>query len=160
MAEENLPVFKFYRTGEVVEHGSFKGHRGVLEANGTVYWTIERDINVFVSVPGGRFTLSMEYSPTKKRNDQPRRQFRVIGHNVPGDHGGIANIAIHDAKYPEALEGCIAPGKQMIPGGIGQSAIALEELFKACGGFEVKAEAAILLVTIKPWDGIGDYPLN
>ena len=160
MAEPNLPVFRFYRTGEVIEHGGFTGHRGVLEAGGTVYPTIERDINRYVAVPGGIFKLSMEYSPTKKRNNEARKQFRVIGHNVIGDHGGLANILIHDAEYPGALTGCIAPGKMMIPGGIGQSMIALEELFNLCGGFQEKAEAAILKVTQKPWDGIGDYPLE
>jgi hypothetical protein len=157
---QNIPTFRFYRTGEIIDHKGFKGNRGVLVANGTVYQTIERDINRYVATPYGTFKLSMEYSPTKTRNDHPRKQFRVIGHNVPGEHGGVANIAIHDAKYPEALEGCIAPGKMMIPGGVEQSFIALEELFTICGGFQVKAEAAILEVTLKPWNGIGDYPLE
>lgn len=160
MAEQNLPVFRFYRTGEVVEHNGNIGHRGILEANGTIYFTIERNINRYVATPGGTFTLKMEYSPTKKRKGKPRRQFRVMGHGVPGEHGGLANIAIHDADYPEELEGCIAPGKLLIAGGVGQSDIALEELFNVCGGFQEKEEAAYLKVTIKPWDGIGDYPLE
>lgn len=160
MPEADVPKFVFYRTHEVVEHNGFKGNRGILQVNGTVYFTVEREIPRYVYVPLGTYTLKMEDSPTKMRGDDPRKQFRIMGHNVPSERGGLANLLIHDGNYPGALEGCIAPGKQQISGGVGQSVLAMDELFNACGGFEPKEEAAILEVTSKPifQDPIGTYP--
>ena len=160
MAEANIPKFTFYRTGEIVEHGGVKGNRGILIANGTVYFTVERDIEKFVDIPIGTYTLKMEYSPTKKVKtniypfvkgiELPRKQFRIMGHNVMGEHGGLANLLIHQGQYPGGLEGCIGPGKMTIPGGVDKSSLAMEELFNACGGFQVKENAAILEVIYKP----------
>lgn len=160
MSEADIPKFVFYRTNEVVEHNGFKGNRGILLVNGTLYFTVEREIPRYVYIPLGNYTLKMEDSPTKKRGDLPRKQFRIMGHNVVGDHGGVANLLIHDGNYPGALEGCIAPGKAKISGGVGQTVLAMDELFNACGGFEPKEEAAILEVTSKPivQDPIGTYP--
>lgn len=170
MAEANIPKFIFYRTNEVVKHGGVKGNRGILQVNGTLYFTIERDIERFVEIPTGTYTLKMEYSPTRTVPTNiypfingvqlPRRQFRIMGHNVRGEHGGLANLLIHQGQYPGGLTGCIAPGKMMIPGGVDQSSIAMTELFNACGGFQEKANAAILEVVMKPifQNPIGSYP--
>jgi Family of unknown function (DUF5675) len=161
MADANIPKFVFYRTNEVVEHGDFKGNRGILQVNGTLYFTVEREIARYVHIPLGTYTLKMESSPTKKRDDVPRQQFRIMGHNVPAERGGLANLLIHDGNYPGGLEGCIAPGKSQIPGGVGQSRIAMDELFNACGGgFQPKDDAAILDVVSKPiiQDPTGTYP--
>lgn len=157
---ENLPIFKFYRTFEVVEHNRVKGNRGILQVNGRLYFTIERDIDRYVDIPIGTYKLKMEYSPTKKIGNESRKQFRIKGHNVPAENGGLANLLIHQGKYPGGLKGCIAPGKMMISGGIDQSDLAMEELFNVCGGFEEKEEAAILEVLTKPfvYDPIGTYP--
>ena len=160
MAEENIPKFVFYRTYEVIEHGGVKGNRGILIANGAVYFTIERDIDRYVEIPIGTYTLKMEFSPTKTIGEEARKQFRIMGHNVPAERGGLANLLIHQGQYPGTLEGCIAPGKMMIPGGVDKSSLAMTELFNACGGFQAKEKAAILEVTTKPfsYDPIGAYP--
>jgi hypothetical protein len=160
MAEANIPKFIFYRTYEVVTHGDFKGNRGILMVNGTLYFTIEREIPRYVYIPLGTYTLKMEDSPTKKRGDEARQQFRIMGHDVQSERGGLANLLIHDGKYPGGLEGCIAPGKLVIPGGVDKSRVAMTELFNVCGGFRVKEEAAILEVVTKPifQDPIGTYP--
>jgi hypothetical protein len=160
MADANAPTFVFYRTYEVVEHRGFKGNRGILRVNGTLYFTIEREILKYVHIPLGTYTLNMESSATKTRGDAPRRQFRIMGHNVPGERGGLANLLIHDNNYPGQNTGCISPGKMQIIGGVGESRIAMGELFNACGGFQVKEDAAILEVAPKPifQDPTGTYP--
>ena len=161
MAEANIPKFTFYRTYETTEHNKVKGNRGILLVKGTLCFTIERDIEHYVNVPIGSYTLKMEYSPTKTINGQPRKQFRIKGHQVPAQGGGLANILIHQGQYPGGLLGCIAPGKMLIAGGIDQSALAMTELFNACGGFQEKEEAATFEVIAKPvfYDPIGVNPL-
>ncbi len=162
MPEADIPTFVFYRTNEVVEHGGFKGNRGILLVNGALYFTVEREIPRYVYIPLGTYTLKMEDSPTKTRGEDkvPRKQFRIMGHNVQAKRGGLANLLIHDGNYPGALEGCIAPGKAQISGGVGQTVLAMDELFNACGGFEPKEEAAVLEVVLKPipQDPTGTYP--
>ncbi len=161
MAEAKIPKFTFYRTYEVVEHNKIKGNRGILQVGGTLYFTIERDIERYVDIPIGSYTLKMENSPTKTLNGVPRKQFRIMGHNVQAEKGGLANLLIHQGQYPGGLLGCIAPGKMMIAGGIDQSSIAINELFNACGGFQVKEEAATFEVIAKPffYNPIGANPL-
>ena len=128
--------------------------------NGTLYFTIERNIDRYVDIPIGTYPLKMENSPTKKVDGQTRKQFRIKGHNVPAEKGGLANLLIHQGQYPGTLEGCIAPGKILISGGIDQSGQAMTELFNACGGFQEKEEAAVLEVLTKPifQNPIGTYP--
>lgn len=46
------------------------------------------------------------------------------------------NIFIHSAEYPEFLDGCIAPGKSINEGGIGQSQNALAEIIDGLGGWK------------------------
>lgn len=142
MAEETIPTFYFYRTNETVIHKGVTGNRGILEAGGTKYFTIERDIKSHVNIPYGTYQLNMEIS-TKHA---PRRQFRIMNHSVHNKSGVYAALLIHVGSFPGDLEGCIGPGKVLHSGGVAQSAIAMEELFKLCGGFQVKANAAILEV--------------
>jgi hypothetical protein len=161
MAQDNLPTFVFYRTGEIIyRNNAVSGHRGVLIAGGRLYFTIERDVDTYVKIPAGVFTLKMEDSPTKKINDSPRKQFRIKGHNVPREEGGLANLLVHQGRYPHTLKGCIAPGKTKIEGGIDQSSTAMQELFDICGKFKPGKEAAVLQVIYKPvfWDPIGVMP--
>ncbi len=144
MATENIPKFFFYRTNEIVERNKVKGNRGILEVNGIYYYTIERDTSRYVHIPFGTYKLKMEISPTKNR-----RQFRINEHNVHNRDGVYAALLIHTGSFPDELLGCIGPGKIMLPNGVGQSAIAMDELFMACGGFNIKDVAAILEVVPK-----------
>lgn len=152
--------FLFYRTFETIQHNGARGNRGILLVNDKVYFTIERDVEKYVDIPIGTYSLKMELSPTKTINGAARRQFRIMGHTVIGEHGGLANLLIHQGKYPGGLQGCIAPGKLMIPGGVDQSGLAMEELFNVCGGFTEKENAAVLKVVPQPVlrDPTSTYP--
>jgi Family of unknown function (DUF5675) len=164
MAEETIPKFYFYRTNETVKHNGVIGNRGILEAGGNLYFTIERDIIKHVNIEFGTYPLSMEISPSHA----PRRQFRIENHNVYNNSGVYAALLIHVGNYPDDLTGCIGPGKSKLTDGVNQSGEAMEELFKFCGGFQVKKNAAILEVVpqfaydLKKLKGtfIGDLSLN
>lgn len=157
----SLPTFIFRRTGEIIKQNKVVvGHRGTLIANGQVYFTVERDIDEYVFIPAGIYTLKMEFSPTKKDSSgNSRKQFRIMGHNVQRQVGGLANLLVHRGASPTTLEGCIAPGKSTTASGIDGSDEAIAELFDYCGGFEDNKNAAYLSVTTIPvFNPIGINP--
>jgi hypothetical protein len=157
----SLPTFVFRRTGEVIKRNKVVvGHRGTLIANSRVYFTVERDIEEYVNIPAGVFTLRMELSPTKlDSSGNPRKQFRIIGHSVPRKAGGLANLLVHRGASPTTLEGCIAPGRTMSTFGVTESDEAIAELFDYCGGFEDQKDAAYLsVIAIPTFNPIGINP--
>ncbi len=145
------PIFIFYRTGEVIKSGNeVIGNLGILSVSGTQYFTVERKIPEYVHIPLGLYTLKMEYSANYQVNGEPRKQFRIMGHNVVREAGGLANLLIHQGSSPSGLTGCIGPGKSKTTTGISQSGEAIEELIAACGGFQIQETAASLSVVSGP----------
>jgi hypothetical protein len=120
------------------------GERGILVAGTVSYHTLERR-GGYVTLPPGEFEIEMEYSPTKKVNGKPRRQFRVLNHGVFNSQEKLAAILMHQGNYPHHVTGCIAPGKTQSQKGIGQSSKALEEIFTFCGGFGVGKRALLVI---------------
>lgn len=145
MSDEKIPTFRFYRTGDTVTRNGVIGNRGILEAGGKEYQTIERDIDRYVNIPFGRFPLDMEISP----NVGGRKQFRIMNHDIQNKDKVYAALLIHAGSYPDELTGCIAPGRKTNDKGVEESRLAMDELFSLCGGFQTKSGAAILEVVPK-----------
>ena len=153
MADDVVPTLYVYRKNVIVSSKSGDGEaaiaeRGYLFAGDTMYHTIERR-GGYVTIPLGEFEIQMEYSPTKKVDGKPRKQFRIYGHNVTNDRGKLAALLIHQGNYPHHITGCISPGKSELSNGIGQSSKAMEEIFTHCGGFGPGKKA--LLVVENLW---------
>jgi hypothetical protein len=145
MADEN--VITITRTGQIVKHkhkGQYEyGEISTLKVNGmaTQYFAVERRRG-YVTLPPGTYTLEMEISP----KHAPRKQFRVKGHNVHTKDGGLAAILMHEGNYPGNVSGCIAPGKIQLPDGVGQSEVAMSEIFTQFGGFVPGTKAKLVVV--------------
>ena len=149
MADDLLPTLYVFRSNVFVQSKSDGGEtaiaeRGFLVAGEAVYYTIERR-GGYVSVPLGEFEIQMEFSPTKKVDGQPRKQFRIYGHNVTNDRGKLAALLIHLGNYPHHITGCIAPGISELRNGVGQSKKAMEEIFKFCGCFGAGKKARLVV---------------
>lgn len=75
--------------------------------------------NADLQIPAGTYPLTLKYSPKNKRTvpwleDVPDREC----------------IEVHPANWPRELEGCIAPGLDPWPDGVGHSVAAFEALMK------------------------------
>lgn len=143
------PTLYLIRTKVFVSSTSDDGdaaiaERGILVVGTVSYHALERR-GGYVTLPPGEFEIEMEFSPTKKVNGKPRRQFRVLNHGVYNNKGKLAALLMHQGNYPHHVTGCIAPGKTELKKGIGQSTKAMEEIFTFCGGFGV-GKRAILVV--------------
>jgi hypothetical protein len=153
MAEENLKTLYLFRTGQLITSSdsdkSAIGVRGVLVAGEATYHTIERGGN-YVTLPIGEYEIKMEESPTKWEGKNPRRQFRVLGHNVySAEHGRLAALLMHTGNYPHQIVGCIAPGKSYLSNGVGESRQAMQEIFNYCGGFGIGKKALLVVDKIE-----------
>jgi hypothetical protein len=148
MADEETPTLYLIRTAVLIssnEPGNAAiAERGFLVAGAVTYHSLERR-GGYVTLPAGEFEIEMELSPTKKWNGKPRRQFRVLNHNVYNNKGNLAAILMHPGKYPQDVTGCIAPGKSELKNGVGYSSSALEEIFTFCGGFGVGKRALLVV---------------
>lgn len=70
-------------------------------------------------IPRGKYDITITYSPHFKR-DLP------LLLNVP-DYDGVR---IHPGNFPSDTEGCLLPGLQRLPKGVGQSVAAFNPLYE------------------------------
>ena len=121
------------------------GYRSILrleaEPGSSVdYDAIERG-NGFNSVIPGTYSARM-VAPA-------RRIIRIYG-----------NFLIHASDVPGKLDGCIAPGREKTPNGVGHSREALDEILEAFGGWARRRAVPLVVQRIIPrsqartWSGL------
>lgn len=124
------------RTGRVTgPHGA--GVLGHIHLGPLSLFCIENEVTPRL-VPIGKYRAEMGLM-----RDGQRRAIRllppVVKPEAVSEHFwrsfSAGRIYIHPANYPDQLDGCIAPGESLIPGGVGRSAAAMESLFLALGGW-------------------------
>lgn len=98
--------------------------QGVLNIAGREYFTCEDVIRApgekvygETAIPAGRYEVVITYSPRFKK-PLPRLL------NVPMFEG----VLIHSGNYAKDTEGCILPGKTLLPNGVGNSKAAMDEI--------------------------------
>lgn len=134
------------RSGVSVIKEGATGERGELKVGSVTYPTIERG-GGYVTLPNGTFEIIMEESPTKTYQNNLRKQFRIYGHGVKTQAGNVAALLIHLGNYPNQVQGCIAPGKNVINNGVGNSANAMQEIFNYFGGFAIGKKRYLKVTT-------------
>lgn len=147
MSETIMPVLTLQRVGPD-PNGEECGYLKVM-FTGEVFSTRENNDTLgYSSLRIGIYV--MEHS--KKRTGRPVKCLRPV-------ESAIQRILIHDAydDDPDTLEGCIAPG---IIGGEADwtnSALAMDKLFEAIGGFEEGKQVRLVVLNnatnVDPWQG-------
>lgn len=127
------------KTPAECQHVDSKGvlHKGLL---GTL-WCGEQRFHAlkrvgYVELADGVYEVEMDHF------DSGIRVLRVVGaldsHAQTQKQAATLakhSQAIHVANYPEQLEGCIAPGLDRTPSGVGSSHVAFERIVALLGGW-------------------------
>jgi hypothetical protein len=136
MNETITPVLTLQRVGPD-QNNEERGYLKVM-FTGDLFSTRENDRTLsYSSLRTGIYLLKHSIKGTGR----PVRCLRPLD-------SSIRSILIHDAYHddPNTLEGCIAPG--MIGGEAdwSNSALAMEKLFEALGGFELEKQVRLVVV--------------
>ena len=116
--------------------------------------SIRNSPHLFPTIEHGGTTISLKIGQYKLKHSKKKRE-PPIGNTINclqvTGHPKIDQILIHDAWKDSSnnLAGCIAPGmkkKTKGPGGVLQSAKAMEEIWKLLGGYRIGTE-----VTLNIW---------
>lgn len=94
----------------------------------------------YVRAPPGRYTGRM--AVTRLASGHQHRVIRLL--DVPVRPGETTDsILVHVANWPHQLTGCVGPGLEWRPDGVGSSRLAMEAIFAVLGGFHAGREFCV-----------------
>ncbi len=114
---------------------------GRLTVNKVELWVCEdavRPVKIHgrTAIPAGRYEVRITYSPRFKR-------MLPLLLNVPGFEG----VRIHPGNGPNDTEGCLLPGLDRRPQGVGRSRDAFNILYQMIRAAEDRGEPVLLEIT-------------
>lgn len=124
-----LPVLTLTRGTDTFSYNGATGRKGTLEIKGQTFVSMER-MDGYVCLKPGSYDAILE----RKGDQTSGAEAIFVYHNIYTAAGKKAEIFIHAARYPQHLEGCIAPGRSSDAKGVLQSAEALNDIFALIAG--------------------------